>query len=95
MTGRICSNKSENPDRRNSDSLVTTAKKFGDLITADHLNTPGQEDIEGADYAVVFEDVGAGWLDCHPTASNNTEEAVEAQVSIRTSSQLGQRSPAQ
>ncbi len=36
------------------------------------------EDIEGADYAVVFKDVGTGWLDCHPTASLNTEEAVEA-----------------
>ena len=42
------------------------------------MNTHGQEDIEGADYAVVFKDMGTGWLDCHPTTSNNTEDAVEA-----------------
>ena len=54
---------------------MANAKKFCDLITADHLNTHGQEDIEGADYPVVFKDVGTGWLDCHPTASNNTEDA--------------------
>ena len=49
LTGRQCSKKSENPDRRNSDSLVASAKRFGDLITADHLNTHGQEDLEGSD----------------------------------------------
>ncbi len=42
------------------------------------MNTHGQEDLEGADYAVVLKDVGTGWLDCRPTPTNNTEEAVEA-----------------
>ena len=51
--------------------------KFGCLITADHLNSHGQEDIEGADVAVSSKDVGTRWLDCHPTASTHTEEAVE------------------
>ena len=71
MAGLKCTKKANDPDKRSPDSLVANAKKFGDLITADHLNTHGQEDIEGADYAVVFKDVGTGWLDCDPTASNN------------------------
>ncbi len=47
LTGRKCPKKSYNPGRRNSDSLVVNAKKLGDLIAADHLNTHGQQDIEG------------------------------------------------
>ncbi len=78
LAGRKCVGKSVDPDRRSDDSLVAKAKNFGDLITADHLNTHGQEDIEGSDYAVVFKDVATGWIDCHPTASKSTEDAVEA-----------------
>ncbi len=78
LTGRKCFNKSEHPDWRNSDILVAIATNFGDLITADPLSSGGQEDVEGADYAAVFKDGGTGCLDCHPTASTKTEEAVEA-----------------
>ena len=78
LTGRKCIKKADDPDKRKPDSLVAKAEKFGDLITADHLNTHGQEDTEGADYAVVFKDVGTGWLDCHPTVSNGTDDAIEA-----------------
>ncbi len=60
LTGRKCIKMADDPDKRKPDSLVAKAEKFGDLSTADHLNTHGQEGIEGADHAVVFKEVGTG-----------------------------------
>ena len=56
------------------------AKKFGDVITADHLSSYAEESIsiDGDTFAIVLRDKYTGWLDCYATGSKSAEDATEA-----------------
>ena len=56
------------------------ATEFADLITGDHIVTLDQMDvsIDGKRDAIVLYDVGTRYLDCYPTKSKSTDEAIQA-----------------
>ena len=53
------------------------ARKFGDVITADHLTSyaEGSISIDGDTFAIVIRDKFTGWLDCYATGSKSAEDA--------------------
>ena len=75
MQHRQCRRKGENHD---IDKYP--ARKFGDVITADHLTSYAEESIstDGDTFAIVLRDKFIGWLDCSATGSKSAEDATEA-----------------
>ena len=64
----------------NHDPDKYPARKFGDVITADHLTSDAEESIsiDGDTFAIVLRDRFSGWLDCYATGSKSAEDATEA-----------------
>ena len=56
------------------------ARKFGDVVTADHLSSYAEESIsiDGDMFALVLRDKYTGWLDCYATGTKSAEDTTEA-----------------
>ena len=54
-------------------------KKFGDLITADHIVVGEEEASQHGDRAaLVLQDAASRWIDCYPSATKTAEDTQQA-----------------
>ena len=67
------------------------AKKFGDLVTADHLIAQAimDESILGDKTALVVLDRGTWWLDGFPLLDKNAEQANLAMIEFMGNQKMG------
>ena len=63
------------PCRRRIGGAVPRAKKFGDLITADHkVLSENCESRNNHRYAVVVQDLATQWIQAHPCKTKTSQE---------------------